>query len=96
MRERVAKISTKKLKKSDLIIYQELLGRIGVMGRNRKKHYVPDPKLVTHTRMELEKLIVRRLGVHAVRAYSAAMSSLSVAAFPESGAYSRLTEEGFP
>lgn len=168
LRERVARISTKKLKKSDLIIYQELLGRIGVMGRNRKKHYVPDPKLVkefgrklralfqgaishipndkneftpveaadifneiikqeynidfraevdkslltastsasrkrisipggrnnNYTRMELEKLIIHELGVHAVRAYSAAMSSLSVAAFPESGAYSRLTEEG--
>ncbi|MBP5656053.1 DUF1704 domain-containing protein [Candidatus Saccharibacteria bacterium] len=168
MRERIAGIDVKKLKVSDLGIYHEMLGRIGVMGRNRKKHYVPDPDLVkefgrqlrilfkgvidhipkdkkeftpieavnifneiieqelnmdfhaevdeslltasTHasqkkilipggrhdnyTRIELEKLIIHELGVHAVRAYSAEMSSLPVAAFPKSGTYSRLTEEG--
>jgi len=61
---------------------------------SQKKILIPGGRHDNYSRIELEKLIVHELGVHAVRAYSAEMSSLPVAAFPKSGTYSRLTEEG--
>ena len=46
LRERVASINAKKLNADDYVIYHEMLALIGVMGRNRKRHYVPSRPLV--------------------------------------------------
>ena len=46
LRERVASINIKKLNAEDYVIYHEMLALIGVMGRNRKRHYVPSRLLV--------------------------------------------------
>lgn len=46
LRERVAVINANKLNADDYVIYHEMLALIGVMGRNRKRHYVPSPSLV--------------------------------------------------
>ena len=46
LRERVAVINANKLNADNYVIYHEMLALIGVMGRNRKRHYVPSSYLV--------------------------------------------------
>lgn len=64
LRERVASIDRKKLSEAEQKIYHEMLGRIGVMGRNRKKHYKPKKETVRKFKKLLEGLfgsVLRRI-----------------------------------
>lgn len=56
MRERIGEIDVKKLKQKDVEIYHEMIDMIGVMGRNRKRRYVPRPELVREFGRQLKVL----------------------------------------
>lgn len=56
LRERVAFIDKKRLSENEQIIYREMLSMIGVMGRNRKKHYKPKPETIRKFKKMLDGL----------------------------------------
>ena len=57
LRERIASIDAKKLNADDYVIYHEMLALIGVMGRNRKRHYAPNRSLIKKFRQRIHDLL---------------------------------------
>ena len=56
MRERIGAIDTKRIKQKDRDTYHEMIDKIGVMGRNHKKRYMPRPELVREFGRQLKAL----------------------------------------
>ena len=56
MRERIGGIDTRRIRQKDQDIYHEMIDKIGVMGRNHKKRYVPRPELVREFGRQLKAL----------------------------------------